>query len=95
MYGCGECIHKPVCDALVKEERRNIGDYLTGGVFDDCPLFKSETDFEEVVRCKDCEFFGYAGVCEKFYEIETRPPDHFCSYGKKKGENGNGYAKTL
>lgn len=59
MYGCGECIHKPVCDALIKEERRSIGDYLTGGVFDVCPLFKSEDDLAKVARCIEC----YAGKC--------------------------------
>ena len=90
MYGCGECIHKPVCDALVKEERRNIGDYLTGGVFDDCPLFKHKTDIEEVVRCEKCEFWSqmpgcYAGVCGRCHGFELRTPTHFCSYGRKKG----------
>lgn len=49
-------------------------------------------DVVEVVRCKDCEYWGgviYGFVCRKFSGIETKicmHADEFCSYGKRKGD---------
>ena len=41
-------------------------------------------NMEEVVRCKDCKFWGY-GDC---YRLELSRPDDFCSYGERRTDNG-------
>lgn len=41
-------------------------------------------DYVEVVRCKDCANWRH-GDC---FRIELTGPDDFCSYGERRGENG-------
>ena len=47
-------------------------------------------DFVNVVRCKDCVYWGgvtYGFICRKFSGIETKicmGADNYCSYGERK-----------
>lgn len=55
-----------------------------------------EDAFVSVTRCKECEYYDL-GVCLKIYSDgnaqkdswQTRNPDDFCSYGKRK-DGGDG-----
>lgn len=59
------------------------------------PNVATAVDFVEVVRCKNCEFFGKNrpwrdnklsfSFCDKFHHNIMREND-FCSYGKRKGD---------
>ena len=49
-----------------------------------CVKFKNKTDFVEVVRCKDCDISHNRWTgCPKMGGL-IPPPDHFCSYGRRK-----------
>lgn len=54
-----------------------------------CPFFISTADFEEVVRCKDCEhciYWADEKNCScNLHHIRTNRDD-FCSYGKRRTE---------
>ena len=86
MTKCGDCIYYPICEQWVEESE--TFPEIEGG----CKVFKSKSDFVEVVRCKDCQYFteGMAvGMCKR---IEDKPIipcrfDHFCSYGERRKEN--------
>lgn len=62
------------------------------GVVDACPT----VDAVVVTRCKDCKHYDL-GVCLKIYSDgnaqkdswQSRNPDDFCSYGKRK-DGGDG-----
>lgn len=47
-------------------------------------------DMQEVVRCKDCKYSGFARFCTQYEctRLDDRLffPDDFCSYGKKREE---------
>lgn len=83
---CGDCIYYPICGQWVEESE--TFPEIEGG----CKVFKSKSDFVEVVRCKDCQYFteGMAiGMCKR---IEDKPIipcrfDHFCSYGERRKDD--------
>lgn len=85
---CKDCIHHVVCAVYAP----NFDDVLANG--ENCSEFKNESDFVEVVRCKDCLY------CEEcHYEEEGESPyiklkckwsnysrqsNDYCSLGEKK-----------
>lgn len=83
---CNDCINFDVCIAR--------GDIATKELLDgaeiDCDFFKNKADYVEVVRCKDCRFWGgvtFGYICRRFsgsyIRNETREND-FCSYGERR-----------
>lgn len=64
--------------------------------FDDALQDTTTVDAAVVTRCKECEYYDL-GVCLKIYSDgnaqkdswQTRNPDDFCSYGKRK-DGGDG-----
>ena len=41
----------------------------------------------EVVRCKDCKWYGHIGCAIEIKDDSDRPkPDDFCSFGEKRGD---------
>ena len=51
-------------------------------------------DVEEVVRCKDCQWYGHKRACPLAASglsadcIKLPKEDDFCSYGERRKENG-------
>ena len=44
-------------------------------------------DAVEVVRCKDCKYCSYNGLCNLFLShSHEMKPDDFCSYGERKSD---------
>ena len=76
---CENCIHYDVC-VIVQHSNEDYDHYTEFG----CEDFKNKADFEEVVRCKDCDIphNKWTG-CPKLNGL-IPPPDFFCSYGKRK-----------
>lgn len=88
MNSCKDCVCHLVCGIYAP----NFNDILANGAR--CQVFKKETDFAEVVRCKDCKY------CEEcHYEEEGEEPyiklkckwsnysrqsNDYCSYGERK-----------
>lgn len=84
MYNCEKCVHEELCD----QASRQLWGHLTKET--DCSDFKDQTNYVEVVRCKDCQFSKY------FEESGTRKcraqgglyrtvqDDDFCSYGERR-----------
>lgn len=66
--------------------------------FDDAMLAIEDVpkaDVVEVVRCKDCEYWGgitFGNICRRWTGLNvkncTKPTD-YCSYGKRKGGEQN------
>lgn len=67
-----DCLHFVVCDRCPNCNP------------EECEFFESESDYEKVVRCKDCDIphNKWTG-CPKMNGL-IPPPDHFCSFGKRK-----------
>lgn len=88
---CKDCIHYEPCF-----EYGNMLDPIHGGVI--CDSFKDKTNFVEVVRCEDCQYFiskenltdeydnplGYDGLCDNIDKYTDM--NDFCSCGKRKTE---------
>ena len=86
---CKNCIHYEPCF-----EYGNILDPIHGGVI--CDNFKTNADYVEVVRCKDCKDCDLFYPCKAIDEEEPIPayycemfkqyrkPTDYCSYGKRK-----------
>ena len=78
---CERCVHKNVC-----ETRSNHDE-------DDERALAECSDFFEIIRCKDCEYFSSVGYnfkkCEEHsdglgdYTVYV-DEDDYCSYGKRK-----------
>ena len=79
---CSDCVHFDVCEHAAYDGEYEDEEILRG----DCKHFKLETDFVEVVRCKDCRRWGGKnkdfGMCHCLCS-QTEKND-FCSYGKRK-----------
>lgn len=77
-----KCVYYDVCDMNV-----HCGE-------EDCPYYKDKSLFVEVVKCKDCIYYGgntYGFVCKIFSGIDTKicmNSDDYCSYGERKLEVG-------
>ena len=59
-----------------------------------CHHFKTNADFVEVVRCKDCKYYKqnpYSPdeymMCMCWCDWLPTDPDDFCSYGERDGES--------
>lgn len=75
---CKDCIHKKVCDALIKSGCPYLDEEIPANVF--YMEFKNKADVIEVVRCKNC-ISNRDGFCN-FLDRPIAEND-FCSYGKK------------
>ena len=82
---CKRCIHHDICGAYTGEETITFFPYN-----EDCEHFENKADVVEVVRCKDCLYYGgitYGNVCRRFSALNvkncTKPTD-FCSFGVAK-----------
>ena len=84
---CKDCVYSPICKV-----------YADFGVTDvpydkndTCEMFKSKSDFVEVVRCKDCKYFSNdTDFCRKHnkwyctWDYTIKSKRDFCSYGERK-----------
>lgn len=83
MATCKDCAHYEPCF-----DYGNILDPAHGGV--KCDSFKSSADVVEVVRCKDCKYWGgstFGYVCEAWSGMDLKNhtrPNGFCNYGERK-----------
>lgn len=84
---CRSCFHSYVCEQF--NEHRECDNKKCHFANDH---FVPTTDVVEVVRCKDCKYWGgvtFGYVCRRFsgtyIRNETREND-YCSYGIKRGE---------
>lgn len=77
MVKCGDCVHFQKCSHCVTPEEMFSE---VGG----CSAFKKQSNFVEVVRCKDCRKWEYdedfSGWCAEWRKRTLG--DHFCSYGE-------------
>jgi hypothetical protein len=83
---CKDCIHFAVCSPHTEPDESYPE---VGG----CPAFKSNDDFMEVVRCKDCKHYkpqsksahwnSKALYCCRSATVKMKPDD-FCSYGERR-----------
>ena len=83
MKMCKDCVHFDMC----KKYGKFFGLPMDDGV---CLHFRDSTNFEEVIRCKDCRFWDDDGRCDPLKngltEDYTMGVD-YCSYGeRRKGE---------
>lgn len=88
---CGDCIYYPICGQWVEESE--TFPEIEGG----CKVFKSKSDFVEVVRCRDCKYCeshicGFVGEkllsCSYLPEAYAVEQNHFCGYGERRKDNG-------
>lgn len=77
---CGDCAYRgtELCED-------NVPACGTAGWIKDAPT----VDAVEVVRCKDCKWFGKMDeldACNRIYGFTIAPimPDHYCGYGERK-----------
>ena len=78
---CERCVHKNVC------EIRSVQDEDDERALAEC------SDFFEIVRCKDCEFYKLRNVSSHYKPTKpcclrkaavTVNENDYCSYGKRK-----------
>ena len=93
MKTCKDCIHYNVCDY-----QKMINHKVSQSV---CKKFKNESNWKEVVRCKDCKYYEQGDLLapNKFCFRLVHKGEHigfnfsdddFCSYGvKMDGGNEN------
>ena len=73
-------------DALIKEtNEEGAYGYVDAKQIADAPT----VDAVEVIRCKDCKYYDGKWLC-KICGVPSRKPYDFCSYGERKGSDGNG-----
>ena len=53
-----------------------------------CEDFKNKADYVEVVRCKNCVYANDKGDTCYFGEGRFVTPEHYCSNGERKCDNG-------
>lgn len=83
MATCKDCLHYDIC--LPNSQ-------AFGFKMKTCSKFKNKDIFVEVVRCKDCKYFGRdmgygKHDCNK-YEMPYCLETDFCSYGERKDGAG-------
>ena len=77
---CSDCVHFDVCEHAAYDGEYEDVEILRG----DCKHFKLETDFVEVVRCKDCDVpHNYWLGCPNLNGL-IPPPDFYCARGERK-----------
>lgn len=88
MSTCKDCLHKEVCKDYAIYDKDSIIS---------CDDFKPKADYVEVVRCNGCKFFHidkedakYPFFCVHHSGPVATAPNHFCSYGIRKGGIDNG-----
>ena len=71
---CNDCIYEKMCESRYEREH--------------CLSFKDKANFVEVVRCKDCKYFGkdlgYGKHDCKKYEMPYCLETDYCSYGERR-----------
>ena len=92
-------------EALLNAVENAMDDCEYYGEWEDCISFYNDDildtiekvpaiDAQKVVRCKDCVFFQKdafgQSVCARSFNHFCMNLDDFCSYGKRKCDNGNG-----
>ena len=84
---CGDCIYYPICGQWVEESE--TCPEIEGG----CKVFKSKSDFVEVVRCRECANSFFNRQCNTFFcmlgmpnKVVSVKPNHFCGYGERKND---------
>ena len=99
---CQDCVHYEVCGKGVDggmDRDQYLFESRCPRVEFDCPHFKPQSRFVEVVRCKDCKYRGdYAcpmvyeqhidydddGYFESDYILHDKTTDNgFCDYGER------------
>lgn len=95
MAKCTECLHWDACLYLFKIVLDREPNLKGSRAEEKCPNFKYRTEYEKVVRCKDCKNFiqptesdGTYGHCDLEGEtmIIWRACD-FCSSGERREDN--------
>ena len=80
MASCEDCIHNDVCDYRGPERYATIQDMKN-----DCAYCMPTADMVEVVRCKDCKYWGgvtFGYVCHCWSGMGTKNctrPTDYCS----------------
>lgn len=81
---CKDCFYDRVCPHTFDYDANRCGAYI------------NKADVVEVVRCKDCKYWGgviFGYICRRFsgttIRNETREND-YCSFGERKGGADNG-----
>ena len=79
MNSCKDCVCHLVCGIYAPD----FNDILANGAR--CLAFKEETDFAEVVRCKDCKWW-HTNCCAFRNDCVNGLPseDDYCSHGQRK-----------
>ena len=77
---CKDCLLCPMCFAV-----REVGE--KDRYAENCPNFKNKSDFEEVVRCKDCKYFACYNPNDKYCmfgnALSVSNDNSYCSYGER------------
>lgn len=77
MAKCKDCLHYEACSAFSKIINAACD------VEQGCEHFKDHSNYQEVVRCKDCKHWvTYFDCCEK--KDITMHEDDFCSFGERR-----------
>jgi uncharacterized CHY-type Zn-finger protein len=80
---CTKCIHEDLC--MSRLSKQGYSNYAKKNlIVEDCEHFKNKADFVEVVRCKDCDVPHNKWTGCPYMNGLIPPPNHFCSYGKRK-----------
>ena len=89
-----EAVRKAI-DACIKVVGHGITQFDAVDIADEIDAIPA-ADVVEVVRCKDCEYWGgviFGYICRRFsgttIRNETREND-YCSFGERKGGADNG-----
>ena len=76
---CKDCFHCDVC--LCNDNYDHYASSL-------CDHFKNKADVVKVVRCKECVYANDKGDTCYFGEGRFVTPEHYCSNGERKCEDG-------
>ena len=90
---CKDCLHCGICRCDVyfvinEKEMKEIQLQDCDKVEDKCDHFKNKADVVEVVRCKNCVYANEKGDTCYFGEGRFVTPEHYCSNGERKCDNG-------
>ena len=80
---CKDCIHCRACHEMWLIAVSQEDDFFERNDADTCEDFKHKYSFEEVVRCRDCEYWKNKD-CRKDIALVSPNENDYCSYGKRR-----------
>lgn len=79
METCKDCIHYSACYVALNSDAA-----MPRGK--SCLLYKDKSQYEKVVRCKDCAYANEEGTVCRYSVGKSTKPNRYCSEGECRDE---------